>query len=263
MKKNLIYLLAFIFLLSFLFFWLKKDGERLFFSEKKPISSIVENEEQKEESFDNSIIEEDLSFSSGFDNEQLALSLERYFLGQERFSWQTKEGSWRHCTVENLEPENELFPFSVWVYCGEYLLEDGKWEELSGSSGPVKVDYPNELSYYNPSQFSHVAPRDGSYYSQDIKNIFSEEAQKSLAWIDIETILKANRQFVLKNYLAWGKIKEAINNCQVKQVFQAHSLQVEVNLKDGTEIKAVEPKIDEIMNLVTNANCKDVIMSTE
>jgi hypothetical protein len=189
--------------------------------------------------------------------------MERYFRGQEDFSWQTKEGSWRHCTVKNLEPENELFPFSVWVYCGEYLLEDGKWKELSGSSGPVKVDYPNELSYYNPSQFSHLAPRDGSYYSEDIKSIFSKEAQKSLAWIDIETILKVNRQFVLKNYLAWEEVKEAISNCQVKQVFQAHSLQVGVTLKDGTEIKAVEPRIDEIMDLVTSANCKDVIMSTE
>lgn len=263
MKKKLICLLVFIFLLSFLFFWLKKDGERLFFPEKKQVVSSEEDGAQKEESFDNFIVEEDIYFSSGFNNEYLASSLERYFLNQEQFSWQTKEGSWRHCTIKNLEPENELFPFSVWVYCGEYFLEDAKWRELSGSSGPVKVDYPNELSYYNPSQFSHLVPRDGSYYSEDIKSIFSEEAQKSLAWIDIETILKVNRQFVLKNYLAWEEVKEAISNCQVKKVFQAHSLQVGVTLKDGTEIKAVEPKIDEIIDLVTSANCKDVIMSTE
>lgn len=205
----------------------------------------------------------DVNFEAGFGNEQLRLSLERYFVNQEKFSWETQENSWRHCTVKNLEEGNELFPFSVWVYCGEYIFENNKWRELSGSSGPVKIDYPNELSYYNDREFTHQAPRDGAYYSDDLKNIFSEEVQKSLAWIDIATIMKANRQFVLENSLAWENIKKAIAQCQVKEVFQAHSLEVRATLKDGTEVTAMEPKIDEIMDLVTGANCRGVIMATE
>ena len=262
MKKNLIYFLIAIFLLSALFIWFKKDSGRLFSPEKSPVANNEESEKQKENSLENFISEEDLSFHSGFNNEQLAYALESYFL--ERFSWKTQEGSWRRCTVKNLEPENKLFPFSVWVYCVEYLIEDNQWQELSGFSGPVKVNYPDELSFYDISRFSHLAPRDGSYYAEDIKNIFSEEAQNNLTQVDVSTMEKINRQLVYKNHLAWENMKDAIRKCQVEQVFQAHSLQVEATLKDGTKIRAIEPKIDEIMHLVTESKCiEQVKMATE
>ena len=262
MKKNLIYFLIAIFLLSALFIWFKKDSGRLFSPEKSPVANNEESEKQKENSLENFISEEDLSFHSGFNNEQLAYVLESYFL--ERFNWKTQEGSWRRCTVKNLEPENELFPFSVWVYCAEYLIEDDQWQELSGFSGPVKVNYPDELSFYDISRFSHLAPRDGSYYTEDIKNIFSEEVQNNLTQVDVSTMEKINRQLVYKNHLAWENMKDAIRKCQVEKVFQAHSLQVEATLKDGTKIRAIEPKIDEIMHLVTESKCiEQVKMATE
>lgn len=263
-KKNKINLIILIFLiiislLSY-FFIIKK----ILFSELEVNSSLHPTKSQENNKLDDFWFnQEEINFSSGFSDEQLKLALENYFLNQLNFSWKTDKNSWRYCTVKNLEDSNQIFPFDVWVYCGEYILENGSWQELSASSGPVKIDYPNDLTYFDFSRFSYKQPRNGTYYSEDIKNIFSNEVQKVLAWIDIATIMKVNRQLVLKNQLAWEEIKSAISKCQVKQVFQAHSLEVVVKLKNDLELKAREPEIDDIMDLVDLANCSNVIMSTE
>lgn len=50
----------------------------------------------------------------------------------------------------------------------------GELKELSGASLPIKIDYPNELSYYDLAKFSFEAPGDGSLYDKDVKRIFPE-----------------------------------------------------------------------------------------
>jgi hypothetical protein len=71
-----------------------------------------------------------------------------YLKTQNDFSWQNKEGSHSVCSVENLSAEDDgLFPFYIWAYCVEYGFENGELKTFSGSSGPVKINYPNELSY--------------------------------------------------------------------------------------------------------------------
>ncbi len=56
--------------------------------------------------------------------------------------------------------------------------------------------------------------------------------------------------------LDWEIIKSAINNCEVKMVFQTHALEVSVDLKDGRVLKAVEPKIDDIINIAEESQKK-------
>lgn len=66
-----------------------------------------------------------------------------------------------------------------------------------------------------------------------------------------------------ENDLLWEEIKEAIATCRVQEVFQAHSLAVKAELKDGRVIEAREPRIDEIIDFVTASGCRGVIMATE
>ncbi len=127
---------------------------------------------------------------STFGNDQLEEALVAYLLTQEQFSWKIEDQSINVCAVENLEPENQLFPLSVWVYCGEYLLEDGKLKTVSGSSLPAKINYPNELSFYDLNKFSYEAPRDGSFNSGDIKRIFSPEAQQNISSLDKKLLIE-------------------------------------------------------------------------
>ena len=63
----------------------------------------------------------------------------------------------------------------------------------------------------------------------------------------------------------WGRIKQAISNCSVKSVFQAHSLQVIVKLKNGDTIEAFEPKIDDIFDVAREFEdkCGKIKLGTE
>jgi hypothetical protein len=117
-------------------------------------------------------------------NNQLDKAIKDYFLSQENFSWKTVDDSRNFCIFENLNSENGLFPFYLWLRCGEFIMEGEEVKGKSGMSGPVKINYPNKLSFYDLQKFSHVFPRDGSLYSEDIKNIFPSNLQERIKNFD-------------------------------------------------------------------------------
>jgi hypothetical protein len=202
---------------------------------------------------------------SGFTNEHIEKSIINYLLTQKEFSWKTEEDSHNFCAIKNFNPENEFFPFYIWSYCGEYIIKDREPVNISGSSMPVKIDYPNELSFYNLSRFSHEAPGDGSGYTEDVKKIFPEEIQQELFDFNPENIIKRLEKEAFNKILSWQSIKRAISNCEVKSVFQAHSKEVSAELKNGEKIFALEPNIDDIIDLAIEAEdkCAKIIMATE
>lgn len=64
----------------------------------------------------------------------------------------------------------------------------------------------------------------------------------------------------------WLLIKQAIKNCEVKEIMQTHSLWVSVTLKNGEKIEGYEPEIDDIIHMGVEARelCHDnIILSTE
>ena len=127
---------------------------------------------------------------SDFGNDQLEQAVTDYLLTQELFSWKTNADSRNFCVIENLNPEDNLFPLYVWVRCGEYIAQDGKLKELSGSSVPARINYPNELSFYDLSRFSYEVPGDGSHYLEDIEKIFPANVQQRIVGFDREDIVK-------------------------------------------------------------------------
>jgi len=126
-----------------------------------------------------------------FANDQVEKAITDYLLTQKYFSWKTTTDSRNFCVIENLNPTEEgLFPLYVWARCGEFVLQNGKLKELSGVSVPAKIDYPNELSFYDLSKFSYEVPRDGSFYSKEIKTIFPLNVQKVIFAFDIANLNK-------------------------------------------------------------------------
>ena len=198
-------------------------------------------------------------------NTQLEQAIQQYLLTQKTFSWHTKEGSHTVCTLENLDPESPLFPLYLWAHCGEYSIENGTLVSLSGSSIPVKIQYPNELSYYALQEFSHEIPRDGASYAEDIKNIFPEHVQKEISQINRKLLIEKNESQALATILAWDRIVEAVRQCEVTSVFQSHSRNVSVERKDGSTLSAVEPAIDDIFDVVlaSEKTCGRILMATE
>jgi len=126
-----------------------------------------------------------------FANDQVEKAITDYLLTQKYFSWKTTTDSRNFCVIENLNPTEEgLFPLYVWACCGEFVLQNGKLKELSGVSVPAKIDYPNELSFYDLSKFSYEVPRNGSFYSKEIKTIFPLNVQKVIFAFDIANLNK-------------------------------------------------------------------------
>jgi len=204
-------------------------------------------------------------FVAYYEGNQMERAITEYLLNQKQFGWKTKDNSQNFCVVESLDPEKELFPLYFWTYCGEYIL-DGDWvKTLSGSSGPVKIDYPNELSFYNPNRFSYEAPGDGSHYSEDIKIIFPELVQERIFNFDRKEIISRAEKIAFINMMSWELIKSAINNCEAESIFQAHNRNVAAELKNGEKLFFIEPQIDDIFELVKSAEprCGKILMATE
>jgi len=210
--------------------------------------------------------------SYGFANDYMGQAIADYLVTKKTFAWQTEENSRNFCVVENLDPNNELFPIYVWARCSEFIFQNDTLTELSGVSVPVKIDYPNELSFYDIARFTHEAPSDGATYNEDIRRIFPENLQQKISNYDSATLsqeLKTQSPAWFRsdeeNDKTWEKIKQAINDCKVKAVSQTHSHTAWAELKDGTELSAIEPQIDDIIDLATAAEdkCGEILMSTE
>jgi len=73
------------------------------------------------------------------------------------------------------------------------------------------------------------------------------------------------RNFTDETNSNWNTVLAALNNCEVKSVFQTHSKLVTIKLKNGDIITAYEPKIDDVMRVVENLNgqCGNIRLATE
>ena len=63
----------------------------------------------------------------------------------------------------------------------------------------------------------------------------------------------------------WELAVKILNQGNVEQVTQLHSLEVTLILDDGCEIKTIEPSIDDIFDEVQKCgvNCEGMILATE
>ena len=246
-------------------------------SAKRPITILVEKRRDQGNRW--FITNVTLDFYK-FSNNQKEEAITNYLLTQKDFSWTTTIGSKNFCVIENLlDQENNLFPYYVWARCGEFIIRDGMLKELSGSSGPVKIDYPNELSFYDLSRFSHDSPGDGSQYTEDVKRIFPEQVQTRIFNFQQDGIDEVNRKIemaavewfssdqVIGADNLWEIAKLAIKNCEVEQGFQAHSRLVRLTLKNGQILTAIEPKIDDIFTFAEDPKvietCGKIRIATE
>ena len=67
------------------------------------------------------------------------------------------------------------------------------------------------------------------------------------------------------NNTAWDNVVAAIQACRVESAMQTHKRQVTVTLKDGYRLTAIEPNIDDIMDVIAGVNqkCGDFPVATE
>lgn len=75
----------------------------------------------------------------------------------------------------------------------------------------------------------------------------------------------ANESTPYPSQVDWETAVEILNSGDVEMVAQLHSLEVILTLKDGTEIRTVEPSIDLIFQEVENcgSTCRGIVLATE
>lgn len=68
-----------------------------------------------------------------------------------------------------------------------------------------------------------------------------------------------------EKYKDWLAIKQAVFDCEVRSIMQTHARVVTVELKNGGELRAVEPEIDDIFAVEQSVRdkCGQIIMATE
>jgi len=73
------------------------------------------------------------------------------------------------------------------------------------------------------------------------------------------------REYIDGENISWEEAKEMVSYCQTKKIGQAHSLDVNVWLHDGTKLNSKEPVIDDIIKLAESVNdkCGTIQMMTE
>ena len=63
----------------------------------------------------------------------------------------------------------------------------------------------------------------------------------------------------------WATAIEILNTGQVTEVMQSHTLEVTLTLEDGSQIKTVEPSIDDIFREIELCGnvCREILLITE
>ncbi len=71
--------------------------------------------------------------------------------------------------------------------------------------------------------------------------------------------------FPSEREVTWDEAIEILNSGHVVQIAQSHSLDVQLTLDDGTNIRTTEPGIDDIFDEVTKCGdpCSTIILATE
>jgi len=211
---------------------------------KKPIDEIIDTDSSS--SVSNYAVQRDDA-------------IQTYLLSQKQFSWKTQEKSLNLCVFEQLDPKKELFPLPLWIRCGEFILEKTGVKELSGVSLPILLSYPNELSFFDETRFTHKAPRDGALYAGDIKTIFSADVQKSIASFEQKS-LSTMIQTLARKTLEMNATKTPMT-VTGKMICLSHkdtngpqTLECAYGLRDehGMEYGLSDPKGAYLMNLPTD-----------
>lgn len=175
--------------------------------------------------------------------------------------------SWKNYSIMNDKWSGD-YPNSAEIEQGSLInIRHPQWTNDNPRQDiPVMIFTLDQWNNLEIDKF-HIgaAPINPKELARNDKYIFALPARYNFAFLtgyeEVDTII--NSGAVVDS--AWLKIKSAIETCNVKEIMQAHSKQVSIELKDGTKMKAYEPKIDEIMDITVSAEnkCGKIIMATE
>ena len=149
------------------------------------------------------------------------------------------------------------------VYCVRALSE--------GAAGTVYTDYSYSTVIDGrivTLDFTLGFPQCGNYDDPQKSECENERETFDLdSLVDgiMDTVAFTGPAGAMETSVSWDEAVQAIADCEVEQVFQAHSLAVNLELKDGRELITAEPRIDDVIDAVNAAEpeCGRIPIGTE
>ncbi len=150
------------------------------------------------------------------------------------------------------------------------FTEDGRLDgstDCNGFSSPYEKD-DNKLSFglFTSTEMYCENSKEGIFKKSlaEVEEFSFSEDGKLILKSATSSIVFVNKESD-QNEKNWNRIKQEVADCNIKDGGQAHSREVTVTLKNGDELKAYSPKIDNIFDIVGNAKekCGEVILWTE
>lgn len=96
-------------------------------------------------------------------------------------------------------------------------------------------------------------------------NVFKRVIEEKGFSMEVELMCADFKDSILVMQENWPIVERMIKTCEVEEIMQTHSNTVTVTLKDGTQIIAVQPSIDTVIDLAVKSEdtCGKIFMATE
>lgn len=138
-----------------------------------------------------------------FNENEIITSIKEYLTekGDSEPKHHNKEKSFASINIyltegKNQDKENELYYVYTWVLQSKYYTENGELKEDSGYSVPCKFTVEGKDGIYTVTESR--MPRDGSFYSEDMKNIFPADVRRDMENADVDGTFEKLRAEVLE-----------------------------------------------------------------
>lgn len=127
---------------------------------------------------------------------------------------------------------------------------------------PGRLSSANVLVLNNGRLFNLYFLPDGITKAKPDLDSLNAMAMSSFGFLPSTTV---GQPMPMLRDIPWQTAQEMIQGGQVKEVSQAHSLQVNLTLADGRVLHTVEPQIDEVMRVVERCGerCRGMVIATE
>lgn len=151
------------------------------------------------------------------------------------------------------------------IFSSEAVAIDNQKYLAKNTTAFIKTMEAEGFSYIDQMGSGHFLEKDGVRYLSVSQMYSSHFMVFTVPVVAGQSSASATASQLITIDPQWLKISQAVSDCQVVSVMQTHRRIVTVDLKDGRQLEAIEPELDDIMQLALAAEkkCGRIIMVTE
>jgi len=150
------------------------------------------------------------------------------------------------------------------IFSSEAVAIDSEKYLARNITAFIKTMNAEGFTYVDQMGSGHFLEKDDIRYISS-SQMYSSHFMTFTVPIAVSQSLVDTTNQVITTNPEWLKISQAIYDCEVVSIMRTHSRVVTAVLKDGRQLEAIEPELDNIMGMALQAEkkCGRIIMATE